>query len=274
MASHIYNINEKICGYAICVTFFSILLSTAVVNVGILLAVISGLIILIKDKQCVNTFIKNRINLSIVLLMLVFLMSTFYTIASFDEAISSLKKYGKLLYIPVCYYIFKIEWVKSKAINYFIAGSTIVLILSYLKYLNVISPSHFGVFSNFFSSNFGSNYEDKLLGGVTIFQHSIIHGVVLSFYFFITFLKAQKTNNLLYYLLSFLIFYNILFMNISRTSYIITVILLIVTMLILKKGSSVLNSKIWPGPYCKKISLKKLKLFKESTYIDKMKKEW
>ncbi len=227
MGKSIYNINEKICGYAICITFFFILISTAVVNIGIILAVISGLILIIQDKQFINTFFKNRINLSIVLLIFIFIISSLYTIASLEDAISSLKKYIKLLYIPICYYIFKIDWVRIKATNFFIAGTTIILLLSYLKYAKIIDPLEVSIFNNFFSANFGSYYQDKLLGGVTIFQHSIIHGAVLSFYFFITFLKARKTNNLFYYLLCFLSFYNVLFMNISRTSYIIIAIFIL-----------------------------------------------
>ena len=221
MRSNIYNINEIICGYAVSITFFSILLSTALVNVGILLAVFTGLIILFKDKQYIEVFIKNKINLSIVFLILILVASSFYTIASFDEGILCLKKYIKLLYIPVIYYILQIEWIKNKATNYFIAGCTIIMFLSYMKYVNIISPSSLSKFSNFL----GLNYEDKLYIGVAIFQHSIIHGTVLCFYFIITFLKARKTNNYIYYMLCFLSFYNIFFMNISRTSYLILMIL-------------------------------------------------
>ena len=229
MRSNIYNINEIICGYAVSITFFSILLSTAIINVGILLAVFTGLIILAKDKQYIEVFIKNKINLSIVFLILILLASSFYTIASFDEGISSIKKYIKLLYIPVIYYILQIEWIKNKAINYFIVGCTIVMFLSYMKYANIFSPSSFGKFSNWL----GLNYEDKLLIGVAIYQHSIIHGTVLCFYFIVTFLKARETNNYLYYILCFLSFYNIFFMNISRTSYLI---LMIISLIIIFKN--------------------------------------
>jgi len=177
---------------------------------------------LAKNKKCIEVFIKNKINLSLVLLVLIFLISSLYTIASFEEVILSLKKYIKLLYIPVCYYIFQIDWIRNKAINYFITGCSIILLLSYLKYYGVIQPLFFAKLAN----ALGASYADKLLGGVTIFQHSIIHGVVLCFYFIITYSRAKNENNKLYYLLSFLCFYNILFMNISRASYIIIVILL------------------------------------------------
>jgi len=224
MKLNFYSINERICGYALCFAFFSILISTAVLNIGIILAVMLGCIILAKDKKYTEVFIKNKINLSLVLLVFIFLMSSLYTIASFDEVILSLKKYIKFLYIPVCYYILQIDWIRNKAINYFVTGCTIILILSYLKYYGVIQPLFFAKLASFL----GSDYSDKLLEGVTIFQHSIIHGVVLCFYFIITYLRAKKENNKLYYLLSFLSFYNILFMNISRASYIIILIILII----------------------------------------------
>jgi O-antigen ligase len=218
-----YNINEKICGYAICLAFFSILISTATLNIGIIIAVISGCIVLAKDRKYGEVFIKNKISLSAVILVFLFFISTLYTIASLDEAILSLKKYIKFLYIPICYYILQIDWIRNKAINSFIIGCTIILIFSYLKYYGVIQPLSFAKFAN----ALGADYADKLLGGVTIFQHSIVHGVVLCFYSIITYTRAKNTNNKPYYLLSFLSFYNILFMNISRTSYIITSVLLI-----------------------------------------------
>ena len=218
---------EKICGYSICITFFSILISTAIVNLCILLSVFIGLLFIIKDKQFINVFIKNKINLSLVILLFSLCLSSFYTIATYDETISILKKYIKLLYIPICYYVLQVEWIKDKSINYFIAGCSIILLLSYLKNLNIIDSRTFEDIARFL----GSNYESKLLDGVTIFQHSIIHGVVMSFYFYITFIKARKEHNSYYYLLSFLGFYNIFFMNTSRTAYLITSLLIIVIFL-------------------------------------------
>ena len=221
-----YHINEKVCGHALCLAFFSILISTAALNIGIVLSVITGCIILVGDKKFFEFFIKDKIGLSVVTLVFLFLISSLYTIASFDEAILSLKKYIKFLYIPVCYYILQIDWIRNKAINYFISGCTIILILSYLKYYGFVQPSLFAKIAN----AFGAGYDERLLRGVTIFHHSIVHGIVLSFYFIITFLRGKKTNNKLYYLLSFLCFHNILFMNISRTSYLIISVLFILIM--------------------------------------------
>ena len=171
---------EKICGYSICIAFFSILISTSIVNISILLVVFFGLSLIVKDKQFINIFIRNKINLSLVILLFSLFLSSFYTIATYDETISILKKYVKLLYIPVCYYVLQVKWIKNKSINYFITGCSIILLLSYLKNFNIIDPTTFSEITRFL----GFNYENKLLGGVTIFQHSIIHGVVMSFYFY------------------------------------------------------------------------------------------
>ena len=76
MKLDLYNINEKLCGYALCLAFFSILISTAVLNVGIILSVITGCIILVKDRKCVEVFIKNKISLSIAILIFLFVKTT------------------------------------------------------------------------------------------------------------------------------------------------------------------------------------------------------
>ena len=116
-------INEKICGYSIAITFFFILISTAVVNIGILLSIITGLILIAKKKKYLEVFFYNKINLSLVFLLLIFILSYTYSIASFEEAISSFKKYIKFIYIPIFYFVFKIDWIREKAVNYFIIGS-------------------------------------------------------------------------------------------------------------------------------------------------------
>ena len=70
-------INEKICGYSLCFTFFFILISTAVANISIFISMITGIIVIINKKEFFNVFIKNKLNLSIVILTLLFLFSFF-----------------------------------------------------------------------------------------------------------------------------------------------------------------------------------------------------
>ena len=51
-------INEKICGYSLCFTFFFILVSTAVANISIFISMITGIIVIINKKEFFNVFIK------------------------------------------------------------------------------------------------------------------------------------------------------------------------------------------------------------------------
>ena len=228
-------INEKICGYSLCFTFFFILISTAVANISIFISMITGIIVIINKKEFFNVFIKNKLNLSIVILTLLFLFSFFYSIASAEEAFSNLKKYIKLLYIPICFYILQYSWVRDKSIQFFILGGSIILFLSYLKYYNIFNPAEIPYFFNI-------EYNDKLLGTVTtVFQHAIIHGVVLSFYSYITFVKAKNDSSIVLYSLSFLSFYNVLFLNISRTGYIIISLLLLLILINYAKKNSYKN---------------------------------
>ena len=71
-------------------------------------------------------------------------------------------------------YIFKDNLVRTRMIDFFIISGVLILLLSYLKYLDLFNPSQITSFLNI-------EYQDKLRDGVTVFQHSIIHGVLFSF---------------------------------------------------------------------------------------------
>jgi len=229
------NINQKICGYSLSATFFFILISTFVTNIAVLLAVISSLVLIIKKNDIYETFIDNKVNLSAILIFFLFIISLIYTSADFKDGISVLKKYVKLIYIPFIFYALQNDWIRRKCINYFIFGSTIVLILSYLKYFQIFNPSEIVEF-------LGIEYNEKLVGTKsTIFQHSIIHGVILSFYSYLTFLKAKNTKSLIFLILSFLSFYNVLFINISRTAYLIVIIILLVLIISNIKKNNIIS---------------------------------
>tara|TARA_Y100000768_G_scaffold296196_1_gene230010 strand:- start:2537 stop:3742 length:1206 start_codon:yes stop_codon:yes gene_type:complete len=231
------NIDQKICGYSLSITFFFVLISTAVTNIAILFAVISSLILIVKRNDIYKTFIDNKINLSAVLIFSLFLVSLTYTSANFDDGMTVLSKYVKFTYIPFIFYALQNDWIREKCINYFIYGCTIVLLLSYLKYFQILNPSEI-------SELLGVEYNDKLLGTVTtVFQHSIIHGVILSFYSYLTFLKAKNTKSVIFLIFSFLSFYNVLFLNISRTAYLIIITLLLILIIYnIKKDKIIITS--------------------------------
>lgn len=215
------SISEKTCGYSLAMCFFMIMLSTFLANFFIIIAVIISFYLMLRNNDIYNIFIRNSTNLYIFILIIFFCFSFLYTNSNLQESFDVFKKYIKLLYIPLCFYIYQIEWVRKKSIDFFICGSTLALIASYLKFFNILDPI---IIYNIFSLE---TYNEKLSSGVQVFQSSITHGIVFSFFSYITFFKANKNNHYLYYILSFFSFYNVLFMNDSRSGYIIIIFLLL-----------------------------------------------
>ena len=200
------------------ISLFFILISTAVSNAAIIIAILLGLFSIFKEKNYLEIFYTNKINLFISILTLLLILSYFYTSASDQEYIEVVKKYIKFLYIPVCYFIFKDSLKNQDFYFSFILGSSIILLLSYLKFFELIDPAKI-------SEYFGLQYNPKLEKGVVVFQHSIIHGIVFSFYSFLNFYRARLKSNYIYYILSFLGFFNVLFLNNSRTAYLIVIVM-------------------------------------------------
>ena len=147
-----------------------------------------------------------------------------YTIADSTDQIEVLKKYAKLLYIPILYYLIKDEYVKNKCINFFLTGCGIILLFSYAKYLNIIDPSLVAEYLDI-------RYQSKLLPGVTVFQHSIVHGIVLSFFSYLMAFRFSQNKNLIFLLISILGFCNVIFLNNSRAAYITAIILIFIAIL-------------------------------------------
>lgn len=212
--------------YLLPIAIFFILISSAGTNIFILLAVLFSLVHCVYKKNYQILFEKNFLKICFLIYFL-FLISSLYSISNFEEIISSLKKYIKFLYIPFIYYIVKIHKNEKLIINFFIFGSTIILVLSYLKYFNIFN---FDSFYEFLKNTNIANPKDKIIINKTsVFQNYIVHGVVFSFYSFLCFYLAKKNNSLLYYSLALLSFVNVLFLNDSRTGYIIILILSVFT---------------------------------------------
>ena len=196
---------------------FFILISTAFLNFFLLAAVASTTLRIIIEKDYKNV-IEKKFMLYGVLIFIFLLLSIYYTTADFDSICATLKKYVKFLYIPILFHHIRSNKNHLLIINYFIAGGVIVLSLSYLKYFNIVN-------FNFLYSYFDMN----LVGTLTrasVFQTSIVHGAVFSFIFYLSIFMARKNKNYLLYVFATLCLYNIIFMNDSRNSYIIALILL------------------------------------------------
>ena len=213
--------------YLLPLAAFFLLISSAGTNFFIVISVIISCIYVIKNKDY-NVIVEKNILKLCFAIFLLFLISSFYTIANPEEVLGTLKKYLKFLYIPFIYYLIKIKKNEIIIINFFIYGVTLILVLSYLKYFNIID---FNYLYDFLSQVKLTNVQDKIINTrSSIFQNYIILGIIFSFYSFLCLYVAKKNTSLLYYLLSLLSFCNVLFINDSRAAYILIIILSILSL--------------------------------------------
>ena len=204
--------------YVLPVAAFSLLISSALTNIFILISVLYALQHCIRNSNFKTIFEKKFFKV-IYLLLFLLLCSSIYSVADTDEIISLLKKYIKLLYIPILYYLIKVQKNEKIITKFFIYGCTLILFLSYVKYFNF---SDFIYFYDFLRYIDLANVQEKIIiTRTSIFQNYIIQGTILSFYSFLCLYIATKKNSFIYYVLSFLSFINVLFLNDSRAAYII-----------------------------------------------------
>jgi len=216
------SIIKKINIYLLPIAAFFILISTAVTNFFIILTVLSALIVCIKNKNFSEIYKENFFKACLFIYLLL-MTSYVYSIADPNEVISMLKKYIKIVYIPFIYYHLKKYKNEKMVINFFIYGSSLILVLSYVKYFNFTRFEYFYEYIKFL--NIYGMSESIVNAKVIIFQNYIIHGVVLSFYSFTCLYLASKNKNYVFYILSALAFVNVVFLNDSRTAYIIITLL-------------------------------------------------
>ena len=191
---------------------FFLLISTALLNVFVLLAVICTIMHLIYERSF-SDLISKKFMLYGLLLFLFLAMSLYFTIGDVDSIISSLKKYIKFLYIPFLYININRNKNSDLVIKHFIAGGVVVLFMSYLKYFNFVDLKPIYDY-----------YNMNLVGTITqasVFQTSIVHGAIFSFISYLSIFVAKRDNNKWLYIFSALCLINIFFMNDSRNSYII-----------------------------------------------------
>ena len=213
-------------------TFF-ILISSAATNIFIILSVISSLYLCIKNSDYKILIKENFFKVSIILYFLL-VLSCIYTIGDAEQIFDVLKKYIKFLYIPFLFYALYVMNNDKKIINFFITGCTFILFMSYLKYFSIIDFYFFYRFLH--EINIADTKEKIINNNTSIFQHYIIQGIVLSFYSYLCLIKAFTERNYMFYFLSFLSFYNVLFMNDSRAAYILILILLLISFFMILKN--------------------------------------
>ena len=204
--------------YVLPLAAFFILISTAVTNTFLVIAAFIGFVICVSKREYLVLYEK-KILLLCIILFFVLLISYLYTAASNLDVILSLKKYIKFIYIPFIYYYIKEYKNENLVIKYFIYGSTFILFLSYLKYFNVFDFNMLYKITSYIQFNY-TKYNIIETKSV-IFQNYIISGVVICFLCFINLIIGIKKKNIANYLISLFAFVYIIYMNDSRTSYII-----------------------------------------------------
>ncbi len=212
---------------------FFILISSAATNIFIILSVISSLYLCIKNSDYKILIKENFFKVSIILYFLL-VLSCIYTIGDAEQIFDVLKKYIKFLYIPFLFYALYVMNNDKKIINFFITGCTFILFMSYLKYFSIIDFDSFYRFLH--EINIADTKEKIINNNTSIFQHYIIQGIVLSFYSYLCLIKAFTERNYMFYFLSFLSFYNVLFMNDSRAAYILILFLLLISFFMILKN--------------------------------------
>ena len=226
MSNFIFAI-EKINIYLLPLAVFFILISTAATNFFLILTVFIAFVFCIKNNSFDEIFKKDFFFKICFLIFFLFVIGCTYTIAEPNEALATLKKYTKILYIPFIYYYLKIFKNEKIVLNFFLFGTTLILILSYLKYFNIININNFYEYAKLLSI---TGIDEKIINTKsTVFQHYIVQGIVLSFYSFLCLFKAHDNNNFILYFLSALAFINVIFLNNSRAAYIIMLILLLLS---------------------------------------------
>ncbi len=219
---------KKIELYFLPLAAFFLLISTAALNFFIVLSVCFALLRIIYENESVISSFSPEIALSKiskkfmlygVLIFFFLILSSYYTVASFENIFITLKKYIKFLYIPILFYYIKIHKNQFLIVKFFLAGSMVVLFLSYLKFFNIVN---FNTLYNYFDMNLFMT-----LNKASVFQTSIVHGAVFSFIFYLSIYMAKKSKNNLLYVFSLLCFINVVYMNDSRNSYIISFFLIL-----------------------------------------------
>ncbi len=195
---------ETVAKVMVILTAFAIPMSTAVMSIATALLflfwILSG-----NFGQKFRTVGHNPIVLWALGLFLLLAIGLSYTSAESEAALSSFGKYKKLLFIPIILSLALTEKWQRSAIYAFAIAMTIILFISYLKYFGVVALT-------------GSTGEEY-----TVFKGRIAHGIFMAFYFYmmVQFAIYRKPWRWLFLILASLACYNLLFINVGRSGYVV-----------------------------------------------------
>jgi O-antigen ligase len=170
-----------------------------------------------------ETFIKRADYLTPILLFLAYIFGALYSSAQWQSSVHIILKYSKLLLIPIIASSITDDQTRKNAMLAFIFGAILTLLISYFKFSGLL-PQNMGLHDHFYS---GSTIQ--LAHSFYAFKNTIAHGVLMSFTLYIFLTKAlllKKNVNLKWLILSFLTFYNLMYLGFSRTGQVLSIIVI------------------------------------------------
>ncbi len=186
------------------ITAFVLPLSTAALEIFLILSVIFSLFAG-KWREKYKIFCTNRVALMFVIFFVLFVVGLSYTSASKLEALHSLLKYSKFLLGFFLFSVFIEKKIAFYAVCAFLLAATITLFLSFSKYFTGWDILH----------RFGSDsgiFKDHIFTGFLLAFTSYCYGLIAF---------SIKKWRFLSSLLFFLAIYDVLFINVGRSGYII-----------------------------------------------------
>lgn len=199
-----------------CAALFAIVLPTAFPSIFLALFLIFS-IIAGNYKFKFQLIAENSVALIAIGLFVLFVVGVFYSSAPVEDAHEALKKYSKILYIPLLLCAF--HQYKWKRIGYisFLSGVTLMILMSYLA-LAGWSPE----------SIYAGTYAG--IGEHIVFRSRIAHGMLVAFaaYLFIHHAIENTRFRYLFIVLALLASYNVLAMVTSRSGQMVWAALMVV----------------------------------------------
>lgn len=210
MRNRYYEFTAQAQIYLVIAACFSIALSTAFMSISMGLFVIFWMLSgNFKEKL---QLIRNHPAAIIAIALFCFYgIGMFYSSASWEMRLSWWMKYHKLLYIPLIISVLVLEKYRRMALNAFLVGMLMVLVISYLKWMGVVPHTDIGQ-------------------GYFVFKGRIAHNIFMAFTMYLTLHLAVQSSGVKRWIwigVSFLVVMNILFLVNGRSGQIIMFVLFI-----------------------------------------------
>jgi len=202
---------QRIINFLIIFACFSIALPTAWMSITYVLILISWTIsgdYSEKFKRILN----NPAAVSTLILVGLYGIGVIYSSGTPNQSTTFLMKYAKLLLIPIIISLVITKKIQRYSLNAFILGASLLLFISYFKWLNII-PIDLGL------HDMPDNSQ-----GYLAFKNRIAHNILMSFLMFVFFCKAKFEKTKLCWIwltLALLTFFDLMFLVGGRSGQVI-----------------------------------------------------